>query len=393
VTASSLLDAPSQVCGGCPRYAHIDDDALRWPTCELCRWPAVDLAEQHAWQCAACRHANVHGRARPRVAILRLRWPNLDPAVAQLPVERARFGYPALPHECRVRTQRTRKHGKGSIDWSRHNVGHGYVEQATVRAQEPPHYAIAVVDGRRVLLVGGDGAKPYPVGTGDDGIRSPALRDAMTRATRMHCACDEPAPCRHAQALYLTLALAHLSSRGMRQVQVGGQTITSNVRLAARAHEDGSPRGELVERDPEPKTQAPSGRSGAAAVPSPASRLPAAAAAPTLPRLRVVVLPPDSWPRSAQSQHGMGAASRAALRLPRLDSERSTAGRRVYRVPAQQGITKRAGQVVLWTDREPWLAGCTCPSKPGFCRHVAASVIVEQRAIERLIEGAVPLAS
>jgi hypothetical protein len=39
----------ARICQGCPMVAGVPDHAVRFPTCEVCRWPAIGLGPVHAW--------------------------------------------------------------------------------------------------------------------------------------------------------------------------------------------------------------------------------------------------------------------------------------------------------------------------------------------------------
>src|SRR6266567_4495190 len=44
-------------CPGCPIYPHIPDGQFRFPSCELCHWPAIGVGSTHVWPCAFCSRA------------------------------------------------------------------------------------------------------------------------------------------------------------------------------------------------------------------------------------------------------------------------------------------------------------------------------------------------
>jgi len=203
-------------CPGCPVIPGVVDRAVRWPSCELCRWPAVHLeGARHAWRCRVCGHANEHGHQRPREAVVRLRHRQLDPALLLAQVDGAQFGYPRVP--------RPGRRSPLAAAWSRSRVALGFTEEAGLRHREPPLYARAVVDRWPVLLVGGDAPAPLPLGCGD-GVQTPERRSAASTATRTRCPCGEPAPCRHARALYLQVVAALLLDQHGR-VHVRGRLI------------------------------------------------------------------------------------------------------------------------------------------------------------------------
>jgi hypothetical protein len=60
-------------------------------------------------------------------------------------------------------------------------------------------YARATVAGLPVLIIGGDRPYPYPLGLSE---HDPEPCAFGSRATRIACPCDQPAPCLHGQALY-----------------------------------------------------------------------------------------------------------------------------------------------------------------------------------------------
>jgi hypothetical protein len=84
-------------CPGCPIYSHIPDEQFRFPSCELCHWPAIGVGSTHVWRCAYCRHWNEHGLLRPRVSAVLLRLADTDPAARQLAIADARYGRYLLP--------------------------------------------------------------------------------------------------------------------------------------------------------------------------------------------------------------------------------------------------------------------------------------------------------
>jgi hypothetical protein len=186
-----------RTCPGCPVYPHIPDRDLRFPSCELCHWPAVDLGRVHVWRCAGCGHVNQHGSLRPRVSIGLLRLATIDAAALLLEVGDARCGrYLASapgPVACRPRIRpRTGGPGGGCA-----RPGRRMVRRRAARGR--PLYARATVTGLPVLIVGGDRPHPHPLG-GNEPTASPG--SLSSRVTRIACPCDQPSPCLHAQALY-----------------------------------------------------------------------------------------------------------------------------------------------------------------------------------------------
>src|SRR6266540_3446482 len=128
----------SPICPGCPMVPGVPDHAMRYPACEVCRWPAVGLGQVHAWHCRFCRHWNEHGSARPRSAAV----------VLQLS-----------------------------------------------RVSRPARELVALA----IPLVGGDGSDPYPLGLAEHWAE---LRSVGRWVTRVACPCGQEPPCIHAQALY-----------------------------------------------------------------------------------------------------------------------------------------------------------------------------------------------
>jgi ribosomal protein L37AE/L43A len=180
------------VCAGCPIVPGVPDRAMRYPTCEVCRWPAVDVGPVHAWRCAFCRHWNEHGSRRPRSAAVVLQLRRVTQAAHELvgiaiPLV---FGYPTPP---------------GTEVW-RDVAGNtqsaalrGFVESMRLRRDRRPVYVRGRVAGHHVLLVGGDRSDPYPLGLAEHWAD---LRSVGRWVTRVSCPCGAPSPCVHAQALY-----------------------------------------------------------------------------------------------------------------------------------------------------------------------------------------------
>jgi hypothetical protein len=190
-------------CPGCPLYPHIRDRDLRFPSCELCHWPAVGLGRAHIWRCASCRHVNEHGSVRPRVSVTLLRLATVDAAALRLGVADARCGRFAA--QLRITTQqRPRIHRRVGGPGGGHSRPPSRIAYRRPRvAGGPPVYARATVAGLPVLIVGGDRPFPHPLGGNET-----AAGSLGSRATRIACPCDQPPPCLHGQALY-----AHIVSR------------------------------------------------------------------------------------------------------------------------------------------------------------------------------------
>jgi hypothetical protein len=192
---AALLDRLARdrgnVCAGCPVVPGVPDRAVRYPTCEVCRWPAVGLGTVHAWRCAFCRHWNEHGGRRPRSAAVVLQLRRVTDAARELvgvaiPLA---FGYPAA-------------HAEVWRDVAGNTQGaavRGFVESRRLRRDRRPLYVRGRVVGHQVLLVGGDRADPYPLGLAE---HSADLRTVGRWVTRISCPCGTPHPCVHAQALY-----------------------------------------------------------------------------------------------------------------------------------------------------------------------------------------------
>ena len=182
----------SPICPGCPVIPGVPDHAMRYPTCEVCRWPAVDLGPVHAWHCMFCRHWNEHGGARPRSAavVLQLRrvsQPARELKPLAIPLV---FGYSA-PHDVEVWRDVAGNTQGAAL--------RGFVESRRLRMAERPLYVRGLVRGHQVLLVGGDGSDPYPLGLAEHWAD---LRSVGRWATRVACPCGQEPPCVHAQALY-----------------------------------------------------------------------------------------------------------------------------------------------------------------------------------------------
>jgi hypothetical protein len=190
---TALLDAPADVCAGCPRYPHIDDTDLRFPICEVCRWPAVAATRpdgRHAFTCPRCRHVNRHGTARPRVATVCL--------------DAGKRGQPEIPPDGPVSYgYGVLWRGSGTFSKAlRHSLdsalGPGpfrrVYEQPAPDPTRRPILVRGVVADWQVLIVGGTCgplAVPLPRGV-----------------ARVSCPCRRPAPCVHARSLHSHAAAA-----------------------------------------------------------------------------------------------------------------------------------------------------------------------------------------
>src|SRR5574341_649538 len=227
-------------CPGCPIYPHIRDEEFRFPSCELCHWPAVGIGSRHVWRCASCRHRNEHGLLRPRVVVVLLRLADVDPAAHRLRLADPRYGHYLIPPTNRSHHRPGAFAGPSpanSIDPARilpddsmHPIGAGGPTptgpfpapagpaaaggigrpadglggpgQRRVAVEDRagrPVYARATVAGLPVLIVGGDRPYPHPLGLAE---HDPEPCSFATRATRIACPCDQPPPCLHGQALY-----------------------------------------------------------------------------------------------------------------------------------------------------------------------------------------------
>jgi len=182
----------SPLCPGCPMVPGVPDHAMRHPTCEVCRWPAVGVGPVHAWHCSFCRHWNEHGSRRPRLAavLLQLRrvsQPARELVALAIPLV---FGY-AAPRDAEVWRD---------VAGNTQGVAvRGFVESRRLRKGDRPLYVRGIVRGHFVLLVGGDGADAYPLGLAE---HWGDLRSVGRWVTRVACPCGEQPPCIHAQALY-----------------------------------------------------------------------------------------------------------------------------------------------------------------------------------------------
>jgi hypothetical protein len=199
-------------CPGCPIFPYIPDRQFRFPSCELCPWPAVGAGAAHAWRCAACRHWNEHGHLRPRVAAVLLRLADLDPAAHRLQVVDFRYGVylaaRSASQPCPPSTRRRRRSvvlpGRRRGGGARGagpggSTGPGRQRSVAHDRAGRPVFARATVGGLPVLIVGGDRPYPYPLGLAEDD-REPCAFGS--RATRIACPCDQRPPCLHGQALY-----------------------------------------------------------------------------------------------------------------------------------------------------------------------------------------------
>jgi hypothetical protein len=200
-------------CQGCPIYPHIRDEEFRFPSCELCHWPAVGIGLVHAWRCAYCRHRNQHGQVRPRVAVTMLRLADLDPAAHQLEVVDVRYGHYAAgraglalvePHPAGQQAHRdpdgcpgavadllliTRESGAPFRNFDSRSRELRRGPPSSGRAGRPV-YARATAGGLPVLIVGGDRPYPHPLGLSEhDPSPSPSAAGppgSPARASRRH---------------------------------------------------------------------------------------------------------------------------------------------------------------------------------------------------------------
>jgi hypothetical protein len=182
----------SPICSGCPMVPGVPDHAMRYPTCEVCRWPAVGIGRLHAWYCSFCRHWNEHGSSRPRSAAVVLQLRGLSQPARELiglaiPLV---FGYSA-PRDAEV--------WRDAAGNTQGAAVRGFVESRRLRRAERPLYVRGTVRRHPVLLVGGDGSDPYPLGLAEHWAD---LRSVGRWVTRVACPCGEAPPCVHAQALY-----------------------------------------------------------------------------------------------------------------------------------------------------------------------------------------------
>lgn len=190
---SSAIRPGGIPCPGCPIYPHIPDSQFRFPSCELCHWPAIGVGSTHVWRCAYCRHRNEHGLLRPRVIAALLLLADIDPAARQLDVVDPRYGRYPIP---RARLSPRQPHIPGRIGTS--------APRTSRRGAAPDRagqtvYARATIAGLPVLIVGGDRPYPHPLGLAE---HDPEPCAFSSRVTRIGCPCEQPAPCLHGQALY-----------------------------------------------------------------------------------------------------------------------------------------------------------------------------------------------
>lgn len=190
---SSAIRPGGIPCPGCPIYAHIPDSQFRFPSCELCHWPAIGVGSTHVWRCAYCRHRNEHGLLRPRVIAALLLLADIDPAARQLDVVDPRYGRYPTP---RARLSPRQPHIPGRIGTS---APRGSRRGAAPDRAGQPVYARATVAGLPVLIVGGDRPYPHPLGLAE---HDPEPCAFGSRVTRIACPCEQPPPCLHGQALY-----------------------------------------------------------------------------------------------------------------------------------------------------------------------------------------------
>jgi len=182
----------SPICPGCPMVPGVPEHAMRYPTCEVCRWPAVGIGPVHAWHCSLCHHWNQHGTSRPRSAavVLQLRrvsQPARELIALAIPLV---FGY-AAPRGAEV--------WRDAAGNTQGTAVRGFVESRRLRRAERPLYVRGTVRRHPVLLVGGDGSDPYPLGLAEHWAD---LRSVGRWVTRVACPCGQAPPCIHAEALY-----------------------------------------------------------------------------------------------------------------------------------------------------------------------------------------------
>jgi len=198
----ALLRARSRAagpCPGCPIYPHIPDRELRFPSCELCHWPAIGVGRVHRWSCAFCRHVNEHGSLRPRVSVALLRLASVDATALRLEVADARYGYYlASPPRWAAYRPRIHRRANRPVSGCRRPAPR-MVRRRAPAGNRQPVYARATVAGLPVLIIGGDRPYPHPLGGNEP---APGFSSLGSRATRIACPCDQPPPCLHAQALY-----------------------------------------------------------------------------------------------------------------------------------------------------------------------------------------------
>ncbi len=192
-----------------PRLSGLPARDLRFPSCELCHWPAVGVGRTHVWRCASCRHVNEHGSMRPLLSVALLRLATVDAAALRLEVADTRYGHVLAP-PLRPVAQRPRIRPRANAP----GIGSRRPAPRMVRrrvrvGRGRPVYARAAVGGLPVLIIGGDRPYPRPLGANEP---PPGRGSLGSRATRIACPCRQPSPCVHAQALY-----AHVVSLGAGQ--------------------------------------------------------------------------------------------------------------------------------------------------------------------------------
>src|SRR6266536_836738 len=201
-------------CPGCPIYPHSPDEQFRFPSCELCHWPAIGIGSRHVWRCAYCRHWNEHGLLRPRVSAVLLRLENIGPAARRLDVVDPRYGRYLIPQTrhspCQPRTPYRPEipalsgasrwpggrggtgggvaHGSGTGHGGAAGGG-GWARGAGRERAGRTVWARAAVAGLPVLIVGGDRPHAYPLGLAE---QDPEPCSFGSRATRIACPCDQP---------------------------------------------------------------------------------------------------------------------------------------------------------------------------------------------------------
>src|SRR6266536_2102142 len=173
-------------CPGCPIYPHIPDEEFRFPSCELCHWPAVGIGPVHAWRCAYCRHLNAHGGVRPRVTTAMLRLADIGTAARRLEVDDPLYGRYLVPRPrlgpCQLRPPIRPQHAATRC---------GGPHAGVFRHRFPPRdrtgrpvYARATVAGLPVLIGrGGRAGRHEPAGPGAVGATRNVSRSQATWLT------------------------------------------------------------------------------------------------------------------------------------------------------------------------------------------------------------------
>src|SRR6266545_3335630 len=303
----------SPICPGCPMVPGVPDHAMRYPACEVCRWPAVGLGQVHAWHCRFCRHWNEHGSARPRSAAVVLQLsrgsrPARELVALAIPLV---FGYPT-PQNVEV--------WRDAAGNTQGAAVRGFVESRRLRRSERPLYVRGTVRRHPVLLVGGDGSDPYPLGLAEHWaeLRSvgrwvtPAAgtRGPLPRGGRPPCMSGRRPAARHPPMPASTCWWDPTRCRGCRPMPSAARSSPSMRPSSCTWRPSTAPSPSTTRRpSPSPARAAPStGCCCSYAPPSPPSRRPTPRArpatgaptrTPTAPPTRTAPAPPARAPTPA----------------------------------------------------------------------------------------------